>query len=200
MYSNGDNKYFYNRSFIGFIGEASDLSTIVNDLNEIKLKPNRKVKSIIRDINALETLGLNSNILKCKIKDLSYTEYKLIMLIKVCELKTNLVVLNNLDLGLNHKVKSYVSKYLKVVNANYKTNFIVISNDLLFINKVAKHIIISKNKIIKYQGDAITAIKQGLIEKPPIIKFIDMANKENAQLDYTLDNKELLKAIYRSVF
>jgi hypothetical protein len=57
-----------------------------------------------------------------------------------------------------------------------------------------------KNKIIKYQGDIITAIKQDLIEKPVIIKFIDMANEKNAKLDYTLDNKELLKGIYRSVF
>ena len=113
---------------------------------------------------------------------------------------TNIIILNNFDLGFNNKIKSKISKLIKTVNAENKTNFIVISNDINFINKTTKHIIISKNKIIKYQGDILTAIKQGFIDKPPIISFIDMANEKGANLDYTLDSKELLKGIYRSVF
>lgn len=200
MYSVKENNFFNNRPFIGFIGESRDLSSIITDLNEIKLKPNWKVKNIIDNLESLKVLGFSNEILKKKIKDLSYSEYKLVLLVRTCELKPNIVILNNLDLGLNHKIKSNISKYIKMVNANSKVNFIVISNDILFINRIAKHLIVSKNKIIKYQGDVLTAIKQGLVPKPPIIEFIDMANKSNAKLDYTLDNKELLKAIYRSVF
>lgn len=203
IYSNNiDNNYFANRNFIGFLGESKDLSILVSDLNEIKIKQNQKVKKTIPDYEeAFNILGLHNNLLKCKVKDLSYSEYKLVLLIKTCSKHPNLIILNNFDLGFNHKMKSKISRYIKTINATYHTNFIIISNDILFINKNAKHIIIAKNKIIKYQGDIITAIKQNLIEMPQIIKFITIANRDkNACLDYTLDNKELLKAIYRSVF
>ena len=65
---------------------------------------------------------------------------------------------------------------------------------------MTKTIIIMKNGIIKYQGDLLNGILQGLLPKPEIIKFIDLANKKSANLAYTLDEKELLKDIYRSVF
>ena len=58
-----------------------------------------------------------------------------------------------------------------------------------------------KNQIIKYQGTIINGIKAGFIPKNEIINFIDEANKEKkAELEYYLETKELLKAIYRSVF
>ena len=201
MYSNSiNNKCFNNRSFIAFIGEASDLSTIISDINIVHLNSNYKTKRYITNISYLDLIDLDYNILKKKVKDLSDTELKLIKLIHICEKHPNLIILNNFDLGFNYKNKSKLSKLIKTINAEYKTNFIVISNDIIFLNKVAKHLIISKNRIIKYQGDIMTAIKQGLINKPPIIEFIDLANKKKAGLNYTLDNKELLKDIYRSVF
>ena len=201
MYSNSiNNKYFNNRSFIAFIGEASDLTTIVSDIASVNLKANSKVKKVINNIAYLDIVGLNYDVLKMKISTLSDTKLKLIKLINVCEKHPHLIILNNFDLGFNYKDKSKISKLIKTINAEYKTNFIIISNDLIFLSKTAKHLIISKNKIIKYQGDIISAIKQGLIDKPPIIEFIDLANEKNASLSYTLDHKELLKDIYRSVF
>ena len=56
-----------------------------------------------------------------------------------------------------------------------------------------------KNKIIKYQGDLLTAIKQELVNPPEIINFINLANEKEANLSLTLDHKDLLKDIYRSV-
>lgn len=194
------NDKFNNRSFTGFIGEITDLSHIINDINKIKLKRNIKVKRIIKNDEDLKMLGLSKKILKTKIKDLSESEYKLVLLIKTCALKPNIIILNNFDLGFNYKTKSKISKYIKTINALYNINFIIITNDLLFINKNAKHIIIAKNEIIKYQGDILTAIKQGLLEKLPIIDFIDLAREKNKKIEYTLDKKELLRLIYRSVF
>ena len=54
---------------------------------------------------------------------------------------------------------------------------------------MTKTIIIMKNGIIKYQGDLLNGILQGLLPKPEIIKFIDLANKKSANLAYTLDEK-----------
>ena len=201
MYSNSiNNKYFASRDFIAFMGEVSDLTTIVSEISTAKLKPNAKVKKLITNIAYLDVMGLNYDILKLRVDKLSDTKLKIVKLINLCEKHPNLIILNNFDLGFNYKDKYKLSKLIKTINAEYKTNFIIISNDLIFLNRLAKHLIISKNKIIKYQGDIISAVKQGLIEKPPIIEFIELANKEKAGLTYTLDHKELLKDIYRSVF
>lgn len=201
MYSNSNNNnYFKNRPFTSLYGELNDLSTIVNDLEDISLKKATKVKKLVNNIDFINMLGLSPDILKLKLNEISYSEYKLVLLIHICEKHPELVILNNIDLGFNHKDKSKISKFIKLINAEFKTNFIIISNDVLFLNKVSKHLIITKNKIIKYQGDIISAIKQGLLPKPPIIEFIEMANEKGANLSYTLDNKELLKDIYRSKF
>ena len=202
IYSNDlMNGYINNKNFIGFFGEQEDLTSIISNLETVKIKPNSKVKKVIsNNTEYLNLLNLSESILNKKIKELSYSEYKLIMLIKISIMHPNIIILNNFDLGLNYKVKSKVSRFIKTINATFHTNFIIISNDVLFINKNAKHIIISRNKIIKYQGDLITAIRQNKLPKPPILEFIDLANEQGAKLTDTLDSKELLKDIYRSVF
>lgn len=199
--SKAQTNYFSSKNFIGFYGEIKDLTTLLEEIKISTIKNNSKVghnipkKSLYNQI-----LDITNDLLKKKISELSYGEYKLILLLHTISLNPEIIILNNFDLGFNSKIKSKISKLIKTVNAENKTNFIVISNDINFINKTTKHIIISKNKIIKYQGDILTAIKQGFIDKPPIISFIDMANEKGANLDYTLDSKELLKGIYRSVF
>ena len=200
-YDQRENNPFSSRKITGFIGEKKDLEAILPNCKIKNIKENKKVKRIIKNSKKeLNLLGLSKDILKRKFKDLSYGEKKLISLIAACREKPALVALNNFDLGFNNKIKSKISKYIKTINATYNINFIIISNDLIFINKNAKHIIIAKGKIIKYQGDIITALKQNLLEKPEIIKFIDLANEKGANINYTLDGKELLKSIYRSVF
>ena len=91
------------------------------------------------------------------------------------------------------------SRFIKNVTLSYGIKFVIVSKDLKFINKITNNIIIIKNKVIKYEGDIITAIKQNLIIEPEIIKFIKLANQKDANLTYTLDRKELLKDIYRSL-
>lgn len=190
-----------NNGFLGLIAEESDLCVLFNDYKIIKLSKNAKVKSLIgKKCSYAKDLGLDETISNKKVSNLSSCESKLVMLIKIALLKPEFIILNNFDLGFNYKDKSRLSRFIKTINATYGTIFIIITNDLLFMNKCVKHIIIIRNKIIKYQGDIMSAIKEDLLEKPPIINFIDMANTKGAKLDYTLDSKELLKGIYRSVF
>lgn len=194
------NNYFANKNITGFMGEITDLEAIVKDISNVNIKDKVKVKRLFKDnMDDFNLLGLDVGA-NLRYKDLSYGEKKLVDLVYTCSFRPSIIILNNFDLGFNRKMKNKISKYIKTVNASFNINFIIISNDVLFINKNAKHVIISKNKIIKYQGDIITAFKQDLIAKPPIIEFIDMANEKGANLEYTLDSKELLKAIYRSVF
>ena len=194
------NKYFANKSFIGLVGEKRDLKILVNDLEKIDININKKVKAIIDETHEfVEFLTLDKTIFKMKISELSIVERRLVSLIKTLTLKPELVVLNNFEVGFNDKCLSEVVRLLKMVNSETGTKFVVISRNPLFLNQVVKDIIVMKNRIIKYQGHIIPAIKQNLLPKPPIISFIDLANQKGANLEYTLDEKELLKSIYRSV-
>ena len=147
-----------------------------------------------------EILDLDSEFLNKKISDLSYSEYKILLLLDIVSKNPKLMILNYFDVGFNSKYKRKIIKLIKFIKASLNINFIVISNDVNFMNKLVKHVIVCKNKIIKYQGSIINAIKEEYIEEPPIYNFVRLANEKGANLEYTLDGKDLLKDIYRSVF
>ena len=68
---NVNNNYFKTKSITAVIGEESDLRILVDGIQPIKLKPNQKVKSIIKKNSTLyEKLKLKNNISLKKIKDL----------------------------------------------------------------------------------------------------------------------------------
>ena len=65
---------------------------------------------------------------------------------------------------------------------------------------MCKYLIVFKDGNIVYNDVFENIYKSRIkIDYPPIVKFIRLANKKNAKLSYTVDNKELLKDIYRSV-
>lgn len=194
------NNYFKNKNIIGLFGEEKDLFSLVNNIENINININLKVKRYLRsDIHLLEKLSLNKKILNKRIKELSDTELKILYLIKTISLNPKLIVLNNFEVGINEKYLNTIVRLLKNINNERGIKIIILSNNISFVNKLTKSIIIMKNGIIKYQGDLLIAIEQKLLPKPEIIKFIDIANKKNIKLQYTLDEKELLKDIYRSI-
>lgn len=202
MYScNPNNGYFVNNSFIGFCGEVKDLSILVDNLLVCDFNIKYKVKRYVRfDSDLFNILDLDKDFLNKRINDLSYCELKLFKLLFILKYNPSLIVFNYFDVGFNSKYKSKISKIMKFLNASLGINFIVISNDCLFMNKCCKHVIVCCDKIIKFQGSVSDVILEGYMDKPAIYDFIDKANECGADLSYTLDNKELLKDIYRSVF
>ncbi len=194
------NNYFKNKSITAVIGEETDLRILVDDIEKIKLRKNQKVKRIIKkNSNLYEKLKLKNNLSSKRIKELSDTELKLIKLIKAIKSNPDLIILNNFEKGLSTKSYNALAHFIKHSVLNNNVKFVILSKDPLFINKITKKVIIMENKIIKYQGDLLTSIKQNLIESPEIIDFINQANKKDAKLYLTLDYKDLLKDIYRSV-
>ena len=180
MYSNQPNNgYFAVRQLVGFYGEIDDLSILIDNIKIDEINVKYKVKKYV---------------------DLSYSEYKILLLLDIVSKNPKLMVLNYFDVGFNSKYKRKIIKLIKFIKASLNINFIVISNDVNFMNKLVKHVIVCKNKIIKYQGSIINAIKEEYIEEPPIYNFVRLANEKGANLEYTLDGKDLLKDIYRSVF
>lgn len=193
--------YFSNKNFIGFFGTLNDLNILIENITALKIKRNYKVSRYLKKCQEyIDYIEIEEELKSKRISELSTAELKLIKLLKTISLNPNVIILNNFDLGFPPKYKSKIKKIIEYANAEHKINFIIITNDIVFLNRIVKHVIISKNKIIKYQGDILTAIKQGYLEKPPILEFIELANKKNAKLEITLNNKELIKNIYRSVF
>lgn len=194
------NSYFNKKNITAIYGEASDLSIIINNYAKLEYNSKHKVKTFIKkDTRFFKDLNLTEEILNKKIAELSFCEFKFILLIKAILLKPEIIILDNFEKGFTPKSYNLIWHFIKKITLSENIKFLIISKDLKFINKITKKIIIINNKIIKYQGDIITAIKQNLIETPDIIDFIELANEKKAKLTYTLDSKDLLKDIYRRV-
>lgn len=194
------NSYFVNKDFIGFVGEVADLKFLIREINVQGYNPDKTVRSYVPDGEEyLKALGINSTIFNVTLEDLSKTDLKLVKLIKAILLKPKMIILNNVEIGINDRIANRLSRFIKTMNEVFGIKFMVISKNPLFLTQSTKDILVMKNGIIRYQGDLLLALKQKVLDKPPIIKMIDMANKKGANLEYTLDDKELLKAIYRSV-
>lgn len=202
MFSNNPNNGFFDiKQFVGFYGEISDLEILIDNLDKKVINKKYKVKKYLSyNKDYFDILDLDKEFLNKKIDDLSMCEYKLMLLIMVIEEEPKLIVLNYFDVGFNGKFKRKIIKLIKLIRASLGINFVVISNDVVFVNKVVKHVVVCNKKIIKFQGKVLDAIKEGYIEEPPIYDFIKLANDKGANLEYTLDSKDLLKDIYRSVF
>lgn len=200
MYLNEENIILSNKNFISFIGEVNDLEILSPNINQVTLKPNKKVKTYIKSSEYFTNLKLN-DISKKKISELSSYEEMCINLLFTISKAPKVIILYNVDVYICEKYKNKFLNFIRLINASMQIKFIIISNNPIFLNSISKDVIIMKNQIIKYQGSIINGIKAGFISKNEIINFIDEANKEKkADLEYYLETKELLKAIYRSVF
>lgn len=206
MYSNRSNDILNNNVITGIYGDKIDLIKYGFDFYGIEYDDEWTVKRFLNgykfkvDNNILEIfseLEISYSLLKRKIKDLSKGQFKLILLVYTILNKKTVVILDYFDKGLSYKYKKRIINYLK---SKYNGSLVVISNDLIFLNNMCRYLIVFKDANIVYNDVFENIYKSRIkIDYPPIVKFIRLANKKNAKLSYTVDNKELLKDIYRSV-
>ena len=206
MYSNRSNDILKNNVITGIYGDKIDLIKYGFDFYGIEYDDEWTVKRFLNgykfkvDNNILEIfseLEISYSLLKRKLKDLSKGQFKLILLVYTILTKKTVVILDYFDKGLSYKYKKRIINYLK---SKYNGSLVVISNDLIFLNNMCKYLIVFKDGNIVYNDVFENIYKSRIkIDYPPIVKFIRLANKKNAKLSYTVDNKELLKDIYRSV-
>lgn len=201
MFTNETNNLLNDRQFLSFIGEVKDLETLLSNLNLSSYKETKKVKHYLKTTEYFNDLKLDNELLNKKIADLSSYELMCFKLLTIINKKPSIIILDNVDCKICEKYKSKLLNFIRLINASNQIKFIVISSNTVFLNQISKDCLVMKNGIIKYQGKIIDGIKSEEIKKCEIIDFIDIANqKKNAKLDYYLETKELLKAIYRSVF
>ncbi len=194
-----NNDYFKNKNITALYSEEKDLKTIINNDEEIKYFKNMKVKYFIKSKYLLKELKLSDEVLNKKVKDLSLTEFKFVMLIKATDLNPELIVLNNIEKGIAPKLQNALWHYIKNITLSKNIKFVLVSKDITFINKITNKVIVINNKIIRYQGYLISGINKGYLPDTDITSFIKCANEKGAKLTYTLDRKELLKDIYRRI-
>lgn len=201
MFTNETNNLLNDREFLSFIGEVKDLETLLLNLNLSSYKETKKVKHYLKTTEYFNDLKLDDELLNKKIADLSSYELMCFKLLTIINKKPSIIILDNVDCKICEKYKSKLLNFIRLINASKRIKFIIISSNTVFLNQISKDCLVMKNGIIKYQGKIIDGIKSEEIKKCEIIDFIDIANqKKNAKLDYYLETKELLKAIYRSVF
>lgn len=206
MYTNKSSELIKKNTITGIYGDKIDLIkygiefegieyddewTVKRFLNGYRVKINDNILEIFSEFE------ISYSLFKRKIKDLSKGQFKLILLVYIILNKKNIVVLDYFDKGLSYKYKKRIINYLK---SKYSDSLVVISNDLVFLDLLCENLIVfDKGKIVF--NDKLRNIYNSniMIEYPEIIKFIRLANKNKVKLSYTVDNKELLKDIYRSV-
>ena len=206
MYTNKTCDLFKKNSFVALYGDKLDLLKYGMEFDGISYDDEWSVRRFLNGfklkiddeiLNLFTELEISYSLFKRKIKDLSKGQFKLILLVYSILNKKSILVLDYYDKGLSLKYKKRIINYLKT---KYEGTIIAISNDLVFLNTLCSELIVFKKDKVCYNGKFNDIYKSNIkLEYPEIIKFIRLANKSKAKLYYTVDNKELLKDIYRSV-
>lgn len=192
----------------GFYGDVLDLLNLGFEIDGIvydeawsvsRFLKGHKVFGLDSRIDAIfKYLDIDISLKNVKLGHLSKTDFKFILLAKVLLLNENNIVFDYFDVGLTSKEQKRLIKIIKMLKKDGKT-VVIISNNLVFMSSVIDHVVIINNGSIFYEGNLDDLIKLRDVPDTEIIKFIKLANKSGANLNYTLDSKELLKDIYRSV-
>ena len=192
----------------GFYGDVLDLLNLGFEIDGIvydeawsvsRFLKGHKVFGLDSRIDAIfKYLDIDTSLKNVKLGHLSKTDFKFILLAKVLLLNENNIVFDYFDVGLTSKEQKRLIKIIKMLKKDGKT-VVIISNNLVFMFSVIDHVVIINNGSIFYEGNLDDLIKLRAVPDTEIIKFIKLANKSGANLNYTLDSKELLKDIYRSV-
>lgn len=208
MYANKCSKYFKTSAINGFYKDKLDLVdylpefygisyddewTVKRFLNGLKFKLSDKI------IDVLKTLDIKEDVLDKKIKILSTNEFKLVLFAFLLLNDPEVFIFDYFEMGLSFKNRKMFINLLRSLKSEGKT-IIVITNNIGFIYEVSDNIMMVEDRKLIYNGGKKDLfIVRRVREYPPIIDFIRKANKRGANLLYTMDTKELLKDIYRSL-
>ena len=124
MYLNEDNLILSNKNFISFMGEINDLEILSPNINHISLKPNKKVKTYIKNKEYFTNLKL-TDISKKKITELSSYEEMCTKLLFTIYKKPKVIILYNTDACICEKYKNKFLNFIRLINASMKIKFII---------------------------------------------------------------------------
>lgn len=170
-------------------------------LDEISLYNSYPELDIVNNI--MNILDLNSTFLDKKIVNLSTTEKIYLNLLRNISKIKDIVLFNNIFLGLDLNNQK---KYIKIINylkENYKV--LVTSNDVNVLYKTADYSIITSKRTVRFDDtDKIYSNVKELIKmnlEIPDLSYITYKAKEekNIKLFYSKDVRDIIKDIYKHV-
>ena len=196
IFENKEKGYIY-----GLMGNIN-LTTNNNHYNIITpYKFSGTVKEYLnssKDSSSLKMVMLNDSYLTKTSRECSISELKKINLAKALIENKDYIVLNYFEKELTYQEKKYFERLWKKLVNNFHKTIIIFTNDLTSIWNITKElIIVDKYKVIN------TIPKDKYIEfidnlnKPEIIKFIELIKKKGIEIESYKEVNELLKAIYR---
>ncbi len=191
---------------VGVIGDINDLLNEGFDIEGLMYDDNWTVKRFLngfrfkineRIITLFNMLELDLELLNKKIKNISRTDFKFVLLTYAILKNYKTIIFDHMDLNMSHKDKKKLLNFIRKIK-NDELSFIFLSTNMEFLYKVSDHLIIFNEGKIVYDDLIVNVYNESIIDSK-IIKFINLANNKGANLTYTFDRKELLKDIYRSV-
>jgi len=193
----------------GIVGVYGDLINLINDgcdVDGIYYEDEYTVKRFLngfklntkRMYSILNYLNISTSILNIKLKNLSKLDLKYVLLAYALINKYNTLIFDYFDVNLTAKEQKELLKIIKKLSEN-DVKVIIVTNNLVFLSKIVDYIFVYKEDEY-YEGKLKDLFKCGIdLDEVSIVRFVTQANKKGAKLEYTLDSKELLKDIYRSV-
>ena len=151
-----------------------------------------------KDSSSLKMVMLNDSYLNKTSSDCSISELKKINLAKALIENKDYIVLNYFEKELNYQEKKYFERLWKRLVNDFHKTIIIFTNDLTSIWNIAKElIIVDKYKVINtIPKDKYLDFIDNL-NKPEIIKFIELVREKGIEIESYKDPSDLLKAIYR---
>ncbi len=182
-------------------------TSFLKDIKYINL--NKTVYELLDVINKLfnindilKVLNLDESIINKKLKTLSESELKKVLIGYVLIQDKDLYLLDSPNTLLDNKSKSLLIKFIRTLKVQYGKSLLITSNDIDFIHEVSDDVLLLTNSPIignKYNlfGNEKLIKNYGF----DIPKLIDISNvvykNKNIKMGYRDDIKDLIKDIYR---
>ncbi len=162
-------------------------------------------KKSVRVPDALKLVGLTSDYLEKNIKDLTLSEIRKVSLASVLIFNPSIIIIEEPTYGLQNKDREDLKKLLTMLKTKYNKTIILLTKDTDFIYGLTDEVfIMNKGSIVSHGGKELLEnedlINTYNLKAPEIIRFINYANKKNANLTYTSNILDLIKEVYRNAF
>lgn len=151
-----------------------------------------------KDIASLKMVMLNETILNKTSRELSNMDIKKINLAYALIQNKEYIILDYFEKGLNYSELEYFKRLFKKLALDYQKTILIFTNDITLLWNICEEIFIIDNL------ENINEIKKenylkvlDYIDKPQIIRMIDLIKAKNIKIEYYKNTLDLLKAIYR---
>lgn len=173
----------------GFIDiELSVKNYLMSITNEEKIKSSLKMVMFDKDINSI-------------ISKLSPVDKKKVQLAYALCKREKYIYFEYFEKGLTNKEKNYFKKLFQKIK-EYQISIIVHTNDINFlVNAVDKICLVKNDAVVTLlsKNDWYNDELYKYVSEPAIVEFIKYCKKVGVNIDNYLDNKEIIKAIFRLV-